>query len=873
MSSALKYSPIQSCRMLIAAVDNKPRFDLRSDSQALTGLSEIEAKSRLAKFGENLLDSAKPRSFLATVLNTIREPMFLLLLSCSALYLLLGDFGEAALLSSAIVIVITITIVQERRTEKTLEALKDLSSPRAHVIRDGIPKRIAGKDVVPGDLVLIEEGDRLPADGYLHSVNSLTINESLLTGESVPVGKSDWNGVDKFSFPAADHAPFGYSGTLVVQGKSILTVCATGQATVMGRIGASLRSTDRPLSNLQIETSRVVKIVAIFSLAVSAAIALLLWLRDGDGLRGVLMGLTFAMSTIPEEFPVVLTIFMALGAWRISKKSVLTRQMNAIEVLGSATALCVDKTGTLTENRMTLSQIWTPSIGMVDPSIDSENKSHAQKTMIESVGLASDPACSDPMDIAAIKAARRLPSYHDRSLTLLRSYPLIRPLLAVGFAWDRSGGRAQLSIKGAPESVLRLCGKSSEMTSVMASVHDLASQGYRVLAVASANIDSGSLPTHLDEIEYEFCGLACFSDPVKSGVKEAVELCHGAGIKVIMITGDYPTTATAIAKDVGIDSSFGVLTGEDVETLTDAELALRLESVRVLARMVPEQKLRIVRTLQSKGDVVAMTGDGVNDAPALKAADIGIAMGGRGTDVAREASALVLLDDNFTSIVAAISLGRRIYDNIQKAVSYIVAIHVPIIAVTVIPLLFGLPPIFFPVHLAFLELIIDPVCSIVFEAEPEERSIMSRRPRRLKARLFDRFVVGNAFVQGLLAFAAVMVVYLSLGSLQQAPNHVRTVTFCALLMANISLVLSLRNQSEVAWSSKSNQNYAMYYVGLAVVIVSSIVLFVPPVAKALHFEPPHASDLAFAGGVAAVLLVVFELIKVIRRGLRVEASH
>lgn len=825
---------------------------------------------RLKSVGSNELASSKPRNILSIAVDTVREPMFLLLLACSLLYLVLGDLGEALLLSTAIFVVMAITFVQERRTERTLDALRDLSSPRALVVRDGVPTRIAGKDVVPDDLVLITEGDRIPADGYVLVSKALKLNESLLTGESVPVGKTEWDRKDPLGQAGGDDTPFVYSGTLVVQGSGSFKVHATGALTAMGRIGSSLTQTKRPSSLLQEETRRVVRIVAIASLTLSVGIAAIWWFRERDILRGVLMGLTFAMSTIPEEFPVVLTVFMALGAWRISKQKVLTRQMNAIEALGSATFLCVDKTGTLTENRMSVAAIWREGSGVVKLGTTHESISSEVKAVVQAAALASDPEGSDPMDTASLRASHDIKNQDFSGLTLKQSYPLVRPLLAVGYAWlSDHKTTATICAKGAPESILQLCRSASvKRTEIAAAVELMASQGYRVLGVAQASHAVQDLPGQLQDGEFEFMGLVGYSDPVKAGVPDAVLRCHEAGIKVMMITGDYPATALSVARDIGLENTHQVLTGEQLAVMDEQQLALNLKTVRVLARMVPEQKLRIVNALRSIGEVVAMTGDGVNDAPALKASHIGIAMGGRGTDVAREAAALVLLNDDFTSIVAAIQLGRRIYDNIQKAISYIIAIHIPIVGLTLIPLLMGMPPILWPVHLAFLELIIDPVCSIAFEAEPAEPSIMRRPPRPVSDRLFGRSVLTAGVMEGAFVLLAVFAVHIGVGRMGQGPDHARAIAFATLIFANIGLILTLRSRTEPAWTFLKRRNPTLGWIGLALIVVSGVVLYAPGVVTIFHFASPHLKDLGICAVVAAISLIGFEIFKVAKTAKR-----
>ncbi|MCX6116829.1 MAG: cation-translocating P-type ATPase [Proteobacteria bacterium] len=833
------------------------------------GLTDAEAAELQKKFGYNVLETAKPKSFFDIVIATVREPMFLLLLGCGGLYLALGDFGEAVLISTAVIAVIGITIIQARKTERTLEALRDLSSPRADVLRGGVRKKIAGKDLVPGDLVYLEEGDRVPADGSLRQSVSLKVNESLLTGESVPVDKVQQDGSDHHNGEGQGHSTEDnstlYSGTLVVQGQGLMVVQSTGASTAMGKIGKSLNATDRPASLLEHEMRQVVKWVAVASLGISVIVAFVWWTRESDLLRGILMGLTFAMSTIPEEFPVVLTIFMALGAWRISKINVLTRQLNAIETLGSANTLCVDKTGTLTENKMTVTELWTMGLGSKDLAKGNLNLDALDLDLISIGGLASDVTGADPMDVAAVALVNAQVKNLYSGKSVAKKFPLIRPILAVGYAWkDEAHNTHILAVKGAPESVMALSKLNSEEKSkIEQAILQMASRGIRVLGVAkTTSVTAESiLNQELKDFDLSFVGLLGYFDPLKADVLESVQQCHQAGVSVMMITGDYPATALAIANAARIETKSGVLTGTEIDALSETDLQTRLKDVRVLARMVPEQKLRIVKALQASGQVVAMTGDGVNDAPALKAAHIGIAMGQRGTDVAREAAALVLLDDNFSSIVSAVKLGRRIYDNIQKATTYIIAIHIPIIGLTLVPLALGIPPILWPVHLAFLELIIDPVCSIVFEAEPESRDIMKRKPRLLTSKLFSLHILIRSFFQGILALGAVLLVFYWIGNRGEVADHARAVAFSSLVFINAALVFAIRSGDESIFARSKRSNKALYWVGAGVLGLTGAVLFIPPVAKLFHFIPPHGIDLAEALGVAVGLLAVFELMK------------
>ena len=828
-----------------------------SDTPAanMNGLSEISAQGLLARHGANILPSAKPKTAFAIAIQTMGEPMFSLLLACSALYWWLGDRGEAAMLSVAVLAVIILTFIQERRAEKTLEALRDLSSPRALVIRDGIRKRIAGRDVVPGDLLVLSEGDRVPADADVISSASLRVDESLLTGESMPVSKH----------PAGELAAAGktdhsrslvFSGTMVIQGHGLAAVSATGSQTRIGQIGTAIKNVEPPPSRVMVEVRKVVRWVAAISVLTSLLIITISIVGGKSLIDSVLVGLTFAMGTVPEEFPVVLTIFMAIGAWRISRKNVLTRQMTAIESLGSATYLCVDKTGTLTENRMRVTSLWTPAGGVENAAATPLKLNPSGLDVCRYAAMACAPDSADPVDMATQKIYAVVGERSGSVGTLMKSFPMVRPLLAVGCLWKTEQNSAVLAVKGAPESVLTLCSVDDETReSVIKAVEHLASRGERVLAVAVAADGAGV--ERLDHGRYRFVGLITFEDPLRSNVRESIAECHSAGIKVIMMTGDYPLTAGAVATQAGISVAAGILSGSEMSHLTDDELALRLKDVRVMARMVPEQKLRVVQALQKIGEVVAMTGDGVNDAPALRAADIGVAMGERGTDVAREASTLVLLDDQFSSIVAAVKLGRRIFTNLQTAMTYVIAIHIPVAGLALLPVLTGMPAILLPMHVALLQLMIDPVCSMVFEAEPEATDIMTRPPRNKNARIFSSNSVFQGLIAGLAALMVVIAVESRILSDIGQENHGRAVAFACLNMINFALITSLRPGQRNFSFRQIWTNKTLWFAIPGLIGLMAVIFYVEPVASALHFVPPHVDDLLNVGLIGVICAGVF----------------
>ncbi len=842
------------------------------DVRGLAGLSEDEARRRLEVEGPNELPTEKPRGVSAIVLEVVREPMFLMLVAAGCIYLLMGEPADALMLLGFVVVVMTITVVQERRTERALDALRDLSSPRALVLRGGTHRRVAGREVVRGDLIVLAEGDRVPADAILRRSLNLTTDESLLTGESVPVRKLPSADTRTLDAPGGDDLPSVFSGTLVTAGQGIAEVLAIGARSELGKIGRDLKKVVPEATLLQKETRRLVRVFAtVGMLACTVVVVMFALTRGGDAdawKQGLLAGIALAMATLPEEFPVVLTVFLALGAWRISRSNVLTRRMPAIEMLGAATVLCVDKTGTLTQNRMTLRKL-----AVADATVDLDEAPELSAPLRELLAfavLASRRDPFDPMEKALHDAGDRLlagaPSPYPIE-ALVREYPLSPELLAVSHAWATGrGDEVVVAAKGAPEAIADLCRLEPEPRARLSrEVAALASDGLRVLGVAKAETTKDALPSAQRDLRLTFLGLVGLADPLRPTVPAAVAECRTAGVRVVMITGDYPATAQSIARQAGLAAEDGVVTGAEVERMDDAELARRVKDVQVFARVVPAQKLRIVDALKAAGEVVAMTGDGVNDAPALKSAHIGIAMGGRGTDVAREAASLVLLDDDFSSIVAAIRLGRRIFDNIKKAVAFILAVHVPIIGLSMIPVFVpSWPLLLFPVHIVFLELIIDPSCSIVFEAEEAEDDVMRRRPRRPNERLFAWRTIGVALAQGSSVLAACVAVFV-LARVEHTPDAARGLTFATLVVAFLAVILVNRSWTRSALSMLRTRNAALRWVVVGTCSVLSIVLFVPGARRLLHFAPLHPTDLALALGAGAVCVAWFELLKLARR--------
>jgi len=711
----------------------------------MEGLSAVDAAKRLATDGPNELPLVKKRNLAQQAFDVLREPMLLLLLGAGTVNFLLAEPLDGIVLMSFVLVVIGIEIYQEHKTENALAALRDLSSPRALVLRDGQRVRIVGRDVVCGDLVLLAEGDRVPADAVLLKGMNVFVDESALTGESVPVRKSECDPEkigEGMARPGGDATPGVFSGTLVVKGQGVALVKETGLKTELGRIGKALSTIVTERTPLQREIDRLVRTIAFLGLGAASLVVVIYGFTRGDWLQGLLAGIATAMAMLPEEFPVVLTVFLALGAWRLSHKHVLSRRSPVIESLGSATVLCVDKTGTLTMNRMTVRELVMEDETYRVGEAKLPERFHE---IAEFAVLASPIDPFDPMDTAFktlgehyLNDTEHLHSDWD----LMREYPLSEKLLALSYVWRSPGDdRYVIAAKGAPEAIANLCHFDANRLAILtAQVEAATENGQRVLGVARAHFSlADGLPTEQHDFDFVYLGLVGLHDPVRPGVADAVAECRRAGIRTIMITGDYPGTARAVAREIGLDHTEECISGPELEAIPEDELAARIGSVSVFARMVPEQKLRIIRALKANGEVVGMTGDGVNDAPALRAADIGIAMGARGTDVAREAAALVITDDDFNSIVGAVRQGRGIFDNLRKAMSYIIAVHVPIAGMSLIPVFVAeWPLVLLPVHIAFLELIIDPACSIVFEAEPIDPETMNRPPRGVGEPMFGR---------------------------------------------------------------------------------------------------------------------------------------
>jgi Ca2+-transporting ATPase len=799
------------------------------------GLSQRVAAERLLIEGFNDLPQGKRRGFWVLLLEILREPMVFLLLACGLIYFLLGDRSEALFLMGFLILMVGITLIQNQRAEHALESLRSLSSPRAVVIREGEAIRISGREVVRGDLMLVSEGDRIAADGVLQGKSLLSVDESLITGESVPVSKSEV-------------ATQVFAGTTVVSGQGFIQVNSIGMNTEMGKIGKSLEFQTRVTSRLQKETrSWVSRLVWI-----SGSLCLLVILIEGGFrgqlINGLLLGLSLAMAILPNEIPAVLTIFFSLGAARMSKKNVLTRRISAIESLGSATVLCVDKTGTLTLNQMQVQSLWSGG-SRLEFQFDLESEVPEEfHPLLEYGIMACRAAPFDPMDRAIHSIGEKYlqqTEHLHQDWILKREYPLSSELMATSHAWipDESADRCSVAAKGAPEAILDLChlDEATREKTVQA-VKVFADQGLRVLGVAKGFHDSEALPEKQHDISFEFLGLVGLSDPLRPGVREAVEECTQAGVRVVMLTGDHPETAKRIAEQVGLKNPMEVVSGAELEKMTKQAFMDCVREKNVFSRMTPQLKLKLVEAFQSQGEIVAMTGDGVNDVPALKKADIGIAMGLRGSDVARESAALVLLDDDFASIVEALRMGRRIYFNLKNAFLYLLAIHIPIAGISILPVIMGMPIILLPIHIAFLHLVIEPACSMVFESEAPHPELMKRPPRSSS----DLFLGGSGdliscIVSGFLILIALIVIDLVVMGRGGGDLEARALCFATLMIANLLLV---RNRTVV----------------LGTLLLMSLVFYVPNLREWFRFSFLHLWDVfwcALIGGTSVLGVNIF----------------
>lgn len=841
-------------------------MSIKFDLQNVSGLTQIEVNKLIKTDGFNELPTLKKQNWFITFFRILSEPMLLLLVICGLIYLFIGEAQDALILLVGVFFIIGITYYQERKTEKTLEALKNLASPLALVIRDGIQKRIPGREVVRGDIVMINEGDRIPADAMVLSCENLSIDESLLTGENISVRKQVWDGVAEISRPGGDDLPFVYSGSLVVSGRGVIKIFSIGIKTEIGKIGKSLETIKDEETLLHKQTAIIVRTVAIIGLFLSSIVVLFYTFFRGSFIHGLLAGLSLSMAILPEEFPIVLLIFLTMGAWRISKRKVLTRKSSAIETLGAATVLCTDKTGTLTLNKMELTNLFANDSFFEIENNKSLNIPEKFHSLLEFGILASQNDPFDPIEKELNKIGNLYLKNTDhihKGWDLIKEYPLTKELFALSHVWKSPHKNDyMIASKGAPESIVSLCHLSdTEKDKILNKVLEMSERGLRVIGAAKAVFSNDKLPDNQHKFDFEFIGLFGFVDPIRPTVPASVSEAHSAGIRVIIVTGDYAGTASFIALNIGIPNYKDIVTGEQITKMNHLELREKVKTVNIFARILPEQKLLIVNALKANGEIVAMTGDGVNDAPALKSAHIGIAMGERGTDVAREAASLVLLNDDFSSIVSAISLGRRIYENLKRAMGYIISVHIPIAGMSLLPLFFNFPIVLFPVHIAFLELIIDPSCSTVFESEKEDANIMKRPPRKMSDPLFTKWTLLINILQGFGLLVSIFIIYFYVIKTGHSEAEARSFAFSALVISNLMLIVVNLSWSKNVFQILGTVNKTFMVVITGALSCLFIALYVPYFSNILHMTSISIFELLLIFIMIVLSLLWFEVLK------------
>lgn len=828
-----------------------------------TGITTAEARVLQDKYGKNELTPQKRESFIKKAFHVICEPMFLLLIVAAIIYFILGEPRDGAIMLIFVLGIISIDIIQEWKTDKTLNALKDLSAPHIKVIRSGEEQIVASSDLVPGDLMLIYEGIKIPADGIIVKCNDLCVDESSLTGEAEGVWK-----INTGDAPNSDdywRKDYCYAGTLVTQGTAHVLVDKIGASTEYGKIGVNIATAPDEKTPLQKQTGSLVKLCAGIAAVLFALVGVFTYINIPDHAFGdrliesILSGITLAMAMIPEEFPVILTVFLSMGAWRLAKKNSLVRKLPSVETLGAVSVLCVDKTGTITMNQMTVQDTWA--------------KTGDEKSLITIMGMACETDAYDPMEKAMLAYCEKNNITRDELFggELITEYPFTNELKMMGHVW-RKNGKVIIAAKGSPERILTICALSDmEKAECEKKINELSSRGLRVIAVAAMNPQTDNdIPEKITDCSLTFLGLVGLADPPRESVKTDIAVCNKAGIRVVMITGDNGGTAASIAKQIGMKNYDHIITGDMLNNMTDEELREKVKEVSIFSRVVPEHKMRIVKAFRDNGEIVAMTGDGVNDAPALKYADIGIAMGKRGSEVSREAADLILMDDNFTTIVETVKDGKRIYDNIRKAVGYVFSIHIPIAFASLLAPVLGIAPValfLLPLHVVLLELIIDPTCSIVLERQPAERDIMERKPRDPKEKLLTPRILIKSVIQGLVIFAASFGTYLTVlaGNEANAPVA-RTMGLAIIMLSNLLLVQV--NSSECDFTFRSvirlAKDKVMWGVNIFTIIGLAAILYTP-LAEFLKLAPLSATQLFTAVGIAVAAVLWYEIVKLVKK--------
>ena len=833
-----------------------------SDNFNIKGLTDEEVITAREKFGYNRLTYKKESGFLKAVKSLAKEPMLILLLVAASVYFITGDFGDGIFMTSAIILVAAISLYQDSRSRNALEKLKEFTNPGCKVIRNGVAVEIKTEELVVGDSLMAEEGSSVAADAIIVHSNDFSVNESILTGESMPVYK-DREKEDNLI----------YAGTTVGGGLAIATITAIGNQTKLGKIGKSLENIKEEKTPLELQINNFVKKMVITGAVFFVIVWLINFYRSGNVLDSLLKALTLAMSILPEEIPVAFTTFMALGAWRLMKMGIVVKQMKTVETLGSATVICTDKTGTITENKMSLAKLFVLSSQKIS---DGENITGAEeKELITAAMWASEPIPFDPMELALHNAFAKAISTDERSqYKMIHEYPLEGKPPMMTHIFENSSGKRIITAKGAPEAMMKVSGlTTTEKQQVEDAVKTLAAEGYRVLGVGETIYAGNNFPATQQEFKFNFKGLVAFYDPPKKNIQKVFEEFYGAGISVKIITGDNAATTAAIARQVGFRGYEKSITGDELMKLPDAELQDTVVKTNVFTRMFPDAKLKIVNALKEKKEIVAMTGDGVNDGPALKAAHIGIAMGKKGTAIAKEAASMILAEDDLSKMAEAVAMGRRIYTNLKKAIQYIISIHIPIILTVFIPLAFGwiYPNIFSPVHIIFLELIMGPTCSIIYENEPMEKNTMVQKPRPLTASFFNWKELTGSIVQGLMITAGTLITYQYAVHAGFSESLTRTMVFTVLIAANVFLTLVNRSfYYSVITTMRYKNNLVIIIIGITIA-VTALLLSINPLTKFFQFEHLNVYQIFICIGIGFLSVIWYEIIKWRKRKNKISA--
>ncbi len=822
----------------------------------IEGLSNDEVIRARQKFGPNKLDYKKENTFLDTVVRIAKDPMIILLLVAASIYFISGQVGDGIFLVAAIVLIASISLYQDSRSKNALEKLKDYSQPKCKVIRNGEEEEIKSEDLVVGDSLMVEEGTAITADGVIVHSNDFSVNESILTGESLSVYK-DKTKEDKFI----------YSGTTVTSGLAIATITAVGNETKLGKIGTSLEGITEEKTPLEKQIANFVKKMAIAGAVVFAIVWAINYWQSQDVLNSLLQSLTLAMSILPEEIPVAFTTFMALGAWRLMKMGIVVKQMKTVETLGSATVICTDKTGTITENRMSLAKLFLLSTGKIYEAQDSLTED--EKELIKLAMWASEPIPFDPMEVALHQSYKEVIQKDERpDYKMVHEYPLGGKPPMMTHVFENAEGHRIIAAKGAPEALINASNlKDGEKQKVHSAIEVLAKDGYRVLGVGVSDFSESDYPEEQEDLPFQFKGIVAFYDPPKKNIQKVLDGFYTAGIAVKIITGDNAATTTAIAKQIEFRGYEKSISGDELMQLSDDELKTAVMDTAIFTRMFPDAKLRIINALKANNQIVAMTGDGMNDGPALKAAHIGIAMGQKGTEIAKQAASLILLEDDLSKMVDAIGMGRKIYTNLKKAIQYIISIHIPIILTVFIPLALGwiYPNIFSPIHIIFLELIMGPTCSIIYENEPMEPNTMSKKPKPLTNTFFNWKELSVSIVQGLVITAGTLFVYQYAVMNGYGEALTRTMVFSVLIAANIFLTLVNRSFYYSILTTLKYRNSMVLYIILITVAILGLILYIKPLTSFFEFEALDLSQLGICVGIGFVSVIWFEIVKWIKR--------